>query len=58
MPNTPTHFAYTVRDTSKDGDEKRSGIWSKIGAAWAHKDGKGFDVVLDSLPVDGHMRPC
>jgi hypothetical protein len=25
--------------------------WSKIGAAWLHKDGKGLDVILDLIPA-------
>lgn len=45
----PTHTAYTVRE----GKEK--GHWLEIGAAWPHKDGKGFDVALMALPVDGRL---
>ncbi|MFZ4541265.1 MAG: hypothetical protein ACOYNL_05565 [Rickettsiales bacterium] len=45
--NAPTHVAYQV----KDGAQKSH--WTRIGAAWAHKDGKGFSVQLDSLPIDG-----
>ncbi len=26
-----------------------------IGAAFAHKDGEGFDVTLDALPVSGRV---
>jgi hypothetical protein len=48
---TPTHMAYAVRDFQKDGQEDAS--WSKIGVAWVHRDGKGFEVVLDVLPVNG-----
>ena len=34
--------------------------WVEIGAAFMHKDGKGFDVLLNSLPIpieefDGHV---
>jgi hypothetical protein len=28
----------------------------EIRAAWPHKDGKGFDVVLDVLALDGRMK--
>lgn len=54
MANKPTHTAFTVRDyKTKDGEDK--GRWLEIGAAWVHKDGKGFDVALDALPVDGRL---
>lgn len=43
----PTHRVYAV--TRKAGAEK--GFWTQIGAAWAHKDGKGFAVKLDLLPL-------
>jgi hypothetical protein len=34
----PTHAAYHVRE----GKDKS--FWSRIGAAWQHKDGKGFNI--------------
>jgi hypothetical protein len=43
----PTHRAYFVRG---EGEAAR---WLELGAVWTHKDGKGFDVVLDTLPVGG-----
>lgn len=43
----PTHIAYQVRD-GKTG----KGFWTRIGAAWQHQDGKGFNIQLDSLPID------
>ena len=27
------------------------GYWTKIGAAWPHQDGKGFNLELELLPV-------
>lgn len=47
----PTMLGYTVRPI---GDGKTS-VWSKVAAAWAHKDGRGYEVRLDALPVDGRM---
>lgn len=29
--------------------------WTKVGAAWSHKDGKGISVQLDSHPIDGRI---
>lgn len=45
----PTHIAYQVRD----GKEK--GFFTRIGAAWPHKDGKGFNIQLDCMPLDGSI---
>lgn len=47
---TPTHVAYQIRDT-EDG----KGFWTRIGAAWPHADGKGFNISLDSIPLDGRV---
>lgn len=46
----PTHIAYHVRD--RDG---KKGFWTRIGSAWAHSDGKGFNIQLDCQPVDGRI---
>jgi len=46
----PTHVAYHVRDT---GDGK--GFWTRIGSAWSHKDGKGFNIQIDIVPLDGRI---
>ncbi len=47
--NPPTHIAWHVTGT----DDKK--LWSRIGAAWSHKDGKGFNLQLETLPVDGKI---
>ena len=47
--NRPTHIAYQVRDSGDDG------FWTRIGAAWPHKDGKGFSLQLDAVPLDGRI---
>jgi hypothetical protein len=44
----PTHVAYHVLDT---GNGKR--FWKRIGSVWAHKDGKGFKIQIDMVPLDG-----
>ena len=36
-----------VRD--REGGEP---IWTRIGAAWPHKDGKGFNVQIEFVPLD------
>lgn len=54
MTTKPTHLAFTVRDFENAKGEKK-GRWLEIGSAWAHKDGKGFDLNLDAVPVDGRV---
>ncbi len=41
---------------SFDGaDGKPASRWTKIGVAFPHKDGTGFNVQLNALPVDGKV---
>jgi hypothetical protein len=35
-----------------DGDEA---FWTKIGAAWPHEDGRGYNVQLSAIPVSGRI---
>lgn len=46
----PSHAVYQVRDR-----EGKTAIWTRIGSAWAHSDGKGFSVQLESVPLDGRI---
>jgi hypothetical protein len=46
----PSHIAYQVRD--REGGDS---FWTPIGSAWAHKDGKGFNVQLHAMPFDGRI---
>lgn len=50
QPKRPSHFAYQV----SEGQDGKS-YFNKVGAAFAHKDGEGFNVVLESVPVDGRI---
>ena len=47
---TPSHIAYHV----KDGNSGK-GYWTRIGAAWAHADGNGFNIQIESVPLDGRI---
>jgi len=49
-PKAPTHTAYQVRD----GKDNKS-FWTRIGSAWAHGDGKGFNIQIDVVPLDGRI---
>ena len=51
MSNKPTLYAYTVKDR---GRGKKS-IWTRIGAAWPHEQGKGLTIELEALPLDGRI---
>ncbi|PDT64280.1 hypothetical protein CO683_39185 [Bradyrhizobium ottawaense] len=45
----PTHEAFVAIG------EGESAFWAKLGAAWPHDDGKGFNVELIALPVSGRI---
>jgi hypothetical protein len=49
-PVPPTLIAYHVTEARKEGDK---GFWTRIGAAWDHKDGGGMTLQLDLVPVAG-----
>lgn len=49
----PTHVAYSVRNFDSKGQSQTS--WTRIGVAFVHKDGKGFDVNLESVPLSGRV---
>jgi hypothetical protein len=45
--------AFAVREYENAGETKAE--WLKIGTAFPHADGKGFNVVLHAVPVDGKL---
>ena len=47
---SPSHVVYQVRDR-----EGGKGFFTRIGAAWPHRDGKGFNVQIESVPLDGRI---
>jgi hypothetical protein len=49
--SAPSHNVFTVEDRGENEDP----FWLKIGAAWLHKDGKGFNITLSALPVDNRL---
>ncbi len=51
---TPTHLnVFTVEEYEKDGKTQKK--WTKIGAAFPHKEGSGFSVELKAFPIDGRL---
>jgi hypothetical protein len=45
-------FAATYHVRNREGGE---GFWTRIGSAWAHKDGNGFNIQLETAPLDGRI---
>lgn len=45
----PTHRLYRVVG---DGE---SAVWTPIGAAWPNKDGKGFNLSIEAMPITGRV---
>ena len=46
---TKARPAYRIYSVSLDGDEKSR--WTELGAAWPHKDGKGFQLKFNACPI-------
>lgn len=42
--NAPAFLAFHVPD-------RENAAWTRIGAAWDHKDGEGFTLTLDLVPM-------
>jgi len=47
----PTHRAYSV---IKRGDGQDD-FWLNLGLVFPHKDGGGFNIMLQALPLDGKI---
>jgi len=45
----PTHRLYRVTG------EGAAAFWTPIGAAWPNKDGKGFNISCDAVPLTGRI---
>ena len=50
QPRLPTHRAYSV--IKRDGQDD---FWLNVGLVFAHKDGTGFNIMLQALPLDGKI---
>ena len=47
---SPSHIAYQVRER-KD----QPGVFTRIGAAWPTKNGTGFNIQIDAVPLNGRI---
>ncbi|MGH6955285.1 MAG: hypothetical protein ACREEW_01315 [Caulobacteraceae bacterium] len=45
----PTHRLFRVLGDGPDS------IWTPIGAAWPNKDGLGFSIICDAVPLQGRI---
>lgn len=48
---TPAFKVFVVEERENNEDS----FWTRIGSAWAHKDGKGHNLVFSALPVNGRI---
>jgi len=46
----PTHLAFHVRESAD-----KEPFWTRIGCAWPHKDGEGFQIQLETVPLNGRI---
>ena len=44
---------FTVEEYENNGKTKKR--WTKIGAAFPHREGPGFSIELRAFPVDGRL---
>jgi hypothetical protein len=49
--NQPSLHAYAVEDAPRG----QKAYWTRIGRMFPHKDGKGFDLALNALPINGRI---
>ncbi len=47
----PQYIAFNVRERGQ-GKKAR---FTEIGVAFPHKDGKGFDILYDAIPLSGRI---
>ena len=49
MPNTPAYILYHGKAMGKEREGKK--IWTRIGAVWTNKSGKGSTITLEYQPL-------
>jgi hypothetical protein len=48
--STPTHALYFAQGESDKSQ------WTRIGVAWAHRDGLGYAIKLEMIPLTGWIQ--
>jgi hypothetical protein len=51
--SSPYLNVFTVEEYERNG--KTGKKWTKIGAAFPHKEGIGFSIELNAFPLDGRL---
>ena len=52
--SSPTYLnVFTVEEYDNNGKSGKK--WTKIGAAFPHKEGAGFNIELKAFPIDGRL---
>ena len=46
--NMPHFHVYAVREREKP----QKPVWTRLGAAWKHQDGPGFNIELEAVPLN------
>jgi hypothetical protein len=50
QPKQPSHRAYSV--IRREGQDD---FWLNVGLVFPHKDGTGFNIILQAFPLDGKI---
>lgn len=50
QPKQPTHRAYSV--IRREGQDD---FWLNLGLVFPHKDGAGYNIMLQAFPLDGKI---
>jgi hypothetical protein len=53
IPRSTYLNVFTVEEYEANG--KTNKRWTKIGAAFPHKEGSGFSIALRAFPIDGRL---
>jgi hypothetical protein len=50
--NTAANTEPKAWHVTNKGDDS---FWTKVGAAWPHRDGKGLSLILSVIPMNGQI---
>jgi hypothetical protein len=53
--NATDRYDVLVVEKYEDGAGTEKSNWTRVGVAFAHKDGNGFNVELRAMPVSGKL---
>ena len=48
-PSAPDYLAWHVTNKGEKS------YWNKVGAAWKHRDGRGYSLQLETCPINGRI---